>query len=486
MAFCYKNRGRFVWSKYVGSRRPVSEHHPRSDKGGMCAARSDYDSNSFSLPPSLPPSLSPSLPLLFPLPLPSLPPLSATNKETREPMASGANNLFSKAEDYERNNSEMNPHSNATAIIHIHPITNEIRSELSCHDKSTGLPSPPPYTPTKPTPLPSNGAIGMTSSEKEVKDTPTHVTHSTPEHKLNKAPPSQLTLTLPPKPTTPPTQPHYVTKAPPSQLALSTPHKTTPPTQSQFTPSQASLPPSHAQFQPHKHPAYRRASSHSYSMPPTGQFSTLPTKKRHSSLSHSETTPPKRPSSAEAPPTGTFPRPSASAYNLSSAANSTPRAQHVAMATPPKQRVPHSPFSASSHFALAGRGGVPSSPHSGTSSVGTPASTCSTSSPHFRFPTPKTPAEGGGMAYYRRGDRARSNPNMKATGVAMEPTTNQEIQLYGNNVAPQSHTIDRKTKLPKGYTRQVRSPMVMTPLSPPHPDTRVIEVDGSFVGCTDC
>ena len=72
---------------------------------------------------------------------------------------------------------------------------------------------------------------------------------------------------------------------------------------------------------------------------------------------------------------------------------------------------------------------------------------------------------------------------MKATGVAVEPTTNQERERYGNNVAARVHTIDRKSKVPNGHSRS-------QPLSPvtnhSHPHTTVIEIDGGYVGCTDC
>ena len=35
MVFCYRNKGRFIWSKYLGSNRTPMEQQPRNhDKGG--------------------------------------------------------------------------------------------------------------------------------------------------------------------------------------------------------------------------------------------------------------------------------------------------------------------------------------------------------------------------------------------------------------------------------------------------------------------
>ena len=75
---------------------------------------------------------------------------------------------------------------------------------------------------------------------------------------------------------------------------------------------------------------------------------------------------------------------------------------------------------------------------------------------------------------------------MKATGYAVEPTSNQDRAMYGHNVATQCHTIDRKNKFQNGHTHhRGRSPPV-TSGPHPHPETRLIEVAGGVVGCTDC
>ena len=71
---------------------------------------------------------------------------------------------------------------------------------------------------------------------------------------------------------------------------------------------------------------------------------------------------------------------------------------------------------------------------------------------------------------------------MKATGYAVEPTSNQERAMYGHNMVARMHTIDRKNKLQNGHAHRGRSP----PVTVPHPETTVIEVDGGLVGCTDC
>ena len=351
----------------------------------------------------------------------------------------------------------MNPHSTSNGIVRVNPISNLSHHKPPLRKTNDIISDPPPYTPTKPTALPSNGASGVISSEKDEdndgvseKTTPTHVVQMTPEHKMNKSPPAQLTLT---------------------QVTPLTPSQTTPPVplrQSSLTPA------GHVQAA-HKHPYFQ---SHSYA-PPTsgGHYSTLPPKKRLVSTSYSQGLPsPQRPSSAEAPPTLSFPRP-ASAHNLQSAPNYALRARSVTMGTPTKQRPPQSPLSA----VMPTRGVVPGSP---LSSAGTPGSSCSGSSPMFKFP-PKTPEGAGHMTPYRRTDGVRRNPNVKATGVAVEPTTNQERELYGNNMATRVHTIDRKSKLPNGLHRSEQSPVV-TPLSPQHPETTIVEINGGYVGCTDC
>ena len=73
---------------------------------------------------------------------------------------------------------------------------------------------------------------------------------------------------------------------------------------------------------------------------------------------------------------------------------------------------------------------------------------------------------------------------MKATGVAVEPTTNHEMERYGINMAARMHTIDRKSKVPKGHSRSQPSPTVIPHTS--HPHTTVVEIDGGLTGCTDC
>ena len=85
---------------------------------------------------------------------------------------------------------------------------------------------------------------------------------------------------------------------------------------------------------------------------------------------------------------------------------------------------------------------------------------------------------------YWRGEGSK-DLNMKATGYAVEPTSNQDRAMYGNNVAPQCHTMDRKNKSQNGRTHQGLSPPATTGPHP-HPETRLITVSGGVVGCTDC
>jgi hypothetical protein len=431
LAFCYRNRDRFVWSKVIGSRRLTVQQQP--------------------LP-------------------------GASNKDPAVP--SGATN--NKAEDYERNNSDMNPHSNATNVVHVNPISNLPYSKHHYGNKKRGSSDhpPPPYSPNKPTPLPSNGAVVTSLEMTDGEATPTKYLQSTPEHKKNRSPPMSQ----------PQTPDEKMSKTPPMALALSTLPKSAPATPPAQTTPHKATPPQSSPLTPVQVPAHRHPYHHSQGQatPPhhAHYFSTLPSKKRHSSMSQSETTPTKRPSSAEAPAKLSFLRP-ASTQNLSSGAaaaaaamvtSPTHRTYSVTtVTTPTKQRpVPHSPFS-----ATPTRTGVPSSPFA--SSAGTPTSTCSGGShgtPHFKFP-PTRPPEGGSP--YRRGEPAR-NPNVKATGMAVEATTNLEQARYGHNVAARVHTIDRKNKMQNGHAHRGRSSSVTGPL----PDTTVIEIDGGFVGCTDC
>ena len=76
---------------------------------------------------------------------------------------------------------------------------------------------------------------------------------------------------------------------------------------------------------------------------------------------------------------------------------------------------------------------------------------------------------------------------MKATGYAVEPTSNQERAMYGPNMASQCHTIDRKNKLQNGHAYRGRSSSVTGPHPQPHPETTVVQlIDGAQMGFTDC
>ena len=403
--------------------------------------------------------------------------LTATNRVQSTASAAAS------CKDYERNNSEMNPHSNATNIVHVHPISNLShsgypRSKGKRGSNDTTVISPPPYSEKNPTQLPSNAAtMTMTSSEisdEKVVATPTKErVQSTPEHKLNKTPPTNHTPSSSPG--------DHGNKTPPKPLVLSL-TQPTPSTLSQATPTDSSL--IHSPLTLTLQAAYRRADSYNHAVNPNQNgyhSSTLPPpKKRHASTS--QTTPTHRPTSAEAPP---FRRP-ASAQNLNAATHGS-RNRTVAMGTPngkPRSQQPHSPFNATP--STPPRNGVPpASPYSGTSSGSTPISTCSGGSvgaQHFKFPQSKFP-EGVSPSYQK--SRLTKNPNVKATGVAVEPTTNQEREMYGPNMATRMHTIDRKSKLPNGHhsaSPRQRLPSVTTP----HPDTTVIEIDGGLIGCTDC
>ena len=422
--------------------------------------------------------LSPSSLSLLPLSLspPSLPLfLSASNKDTCQ--SSDANN-YSKADDYERNNNEMNPHNHAVAIVHLNPISNLPNSKHPQHGSVERKDSsPPPYSPIKPTPpIPINGATssGVMSSDKTTAEAPpTQPSQSTPEHKRNKELPKPIPVSLP----TPP-KPEK-----PRDLTLSTPPKATKPPllHSTSVPSQAT--PTATQFvhspqgQGRSRSSYHHPYSQPYAPPHTGYHSaTLPHRKPHPPTS--QTTPPRHPSLSEGATGGSLPRP-ASAHNMRSAPSAvvgTPTWQRGGVDTP----------------VTPTRRSVPDSP---ASSAGTPRSSYSGSSygrPHFQFPPSKTPP---GVSpkplkspYTTHGGhslKSPRNPNVKATGVAIEPTTNTERERYGNNVAPNMHTIDRKTKLPNGHTR-TRAPLSPVIANQPLPQTTVLELDGGLEGCTDC
>ena len=388
----------------------------------------------------------------------------------------------------------MNPHNiTSSAVVHVNPISNF--SHSGGRKGSKDIESPPPYSPTKPSAAPGNTESVTVSLEEAVdlqkdlqKAAHAQASQSTPEHKINRSPPAPLTLCTPPKPTPPsPSQT--------SPLALSTPSQPSPRTLSTSltptlsTPSQATPtpPPTHPPLTGSQSlsymPQYRR--SHFHSGPHTsGQYNTLPHKRRQSASSHQATSP-QRPVSAEAPPAVSYQRPtSAPQSQRPPAANYMPP-RSTTRGTPTKQRTPYSPYS-----AAPVRGSVPSSPFSGGSTAGTPVSTSSGSShgkSHFPFTPPKLFE--GAASYNRRGDELKCsprNPNVKATGVAVEHTTNQERERYGNNVAPRMHTIDRKSKVPSSYSHQERSPTATVPHHTPHPQTTVIEINGSMEGCTDC
>ena len=387
----------------------------------------------------------------------------------------------------------MNPHSiTASAVVHVNPISNLSHSGGRRGSKDN-LESPPPYSPTKPSAPPSNVESVVVSLEEAVdlqKTAHAQASQSTPEHKINRSPPAPLTLSTPPKPTPPsPSQT--------SPLALSTPSQPSPRTLSTSltptlsTPSQATPtpPPTHPPLtvsQSLSHMSqYRR---HFHSGPHTsGQYNTLPHKRRQSASSY-QATPSQRPVSAEAPPTVSYQRPTSAPQSQRPLAANYMPPRSVTRGTPTKQRAPHSPFG-----AAPTRSSVPSSPFSGGSSMGTPVSTSSGSSQeksHFHFTPHKLPE--GAAPYHRRGDEGLQqkfsprNPNVKATGVAVEHTTNQERERYGNNMAAHIHTIDRKSKVPSSYSHRERSPTATVPHNIPHPQTTVIEFNGSMEGCTDC
>jgi hypothetical protein len=460
MAFGLKNKDRFVWNKFISSsRRPTVQNQPT------------------------PPSTSNK---------------GACNKDTE-----GASNFTDKAEMYERNNCDMNPHSNAAAIVvHLDPISNLPHHRHYGNGKQgTKDIKPPPYSPNKPTVLPGNGAAAI---QLDGEATPTTSHHSTPEHKRNRpqphtppadktnkpSPTMNLPLSTPPKSSTPPSMQTTPKSSQISPTKPSTPSKATPPSQS----SPLTLTPSHKHqyCRAQSHPHYTSSHPHQ-TPPPSGHYSTLPPKKkRHSSTSHSETTPPKRPSSVEDPPNFSLPRPS-SVQNLNHVFRARSATMATAMTTPTKQRpgmVPLSPFSAHHHQS---QGGIPGSPYSNGGAAGTPVSTTSSGGSHgpsyFKFPSSpggKLPKEApAGTPSYYRGEGSK-DLNMKATGYAVEPTSNQDRAMYGHNVATQCHTIDRKNKFQNGHTHhRGRSPPV-TSGPHPHPETRLIEVAGGVVGCTDC
>ena len=447
---------------------------------------------------------------------------AACNKDT-----DGASNFTDKAEMYERNNCDMNPHGNAAAVVvHLDPISNlptyiNHRHYGNGKQGTKGI-EPPPYSPNKPTVLPSNGAAAIQLEMTDGAATPTTSHHSTPEHKRNKPQPNtppenktnkpsptmNLPLSTPPKPSTPPSMQTMPKSSQTTPTKPSTPSKATPP--SQLSPLTLTPAHKHQYCRAQSHPHHYTSSHPHQTPPPGGHYSTLPLKKRHSSTSHSETTPPKRPSSVKGPANFSLPRPS-SAQNLNHVFRARSATMATAMTMPTKQRpgmVPLSPFSAHHHQS---QGGIPSSPYSnggaaaagtpvstpysngGAAAAGTPVSTTSSGGSHgpsyFKFPSSpggKLPegAPAGTPSYYR--GEGSKDLNMKATGYAVEATSNQDRAMYGHNVATQCHTIDRKNKFQNGRTHQRgRSPPV-TNGTHPHPETRLIEVAGGVVGCTDC
>ncbi|CAI8036121.1 Semaphorin-4E [Geodia barretti] len=351
MAFVLKNKGRFIWNKFISSsRRPTVQSQPA------------------------PPSTSNK---------------GACNKDT-----DGASNFTDKAEMYERNNCDMNPHGNAAAVVvHLDPISNlptyiNHRHYGNGKQGTKGI-EPPPYSPNKPTVLPSNGAAAIQLEMTDGDATPTTSHHSTPEHKRNKpqpntppenktnkpSPTKNLPLSTPPKPSTPPSMQTMPKSSQTTPTKPSTPSKATPP--SQLSPLTLTPAHKHQYCRAQSHPHHYTSSHPHQTPPPSGHYSTLPLKKkRHSSTSHSETTPPKRPSSVEGPPNFSLPRPS-SAQNLNHVFRARSATMATAMTMPTKQRpgmVPLSPFSAHHHQS---QGGIPSSPYSngGAAAAGTPVST---------------------------------------------------------------------------------------------------------------
>ena len=341
------------------------------------------------------------------------------------------------------------------------------------------------------------------------KDTPTHTPHSTPSP--NKVTPINTPHSTPsPNKGTPPTSSQSTPKgkkSAPMPLTLSIPSFPSGPQPAHtahsqrlpFSPSQNYPPP-----QVPRHP-YRRAYSCSQSLPPSNSHTPAPANGHYPTLPHPKRRTPQSPTSGPSPQQQAHPmkRPS-SAQNIRSESIPlrTPSSPYNA-ATPTKASGSSSPFSATSSKVV-----VPSSPFGSTPSAGTPRSSSSGGSTHFRFPgegssyqPSRFPTRSDGVSSqpsrfpgrseggvstalkspYTRVEGAQNGTkfpqdfNVKTTAVTVEPTTNQERERYGINMAAKKHTLDRKTKLPNGHSR-----------SRAYHHRTAIEIPDAYIGCTDC